>query len=322
MLDLTPYRKLLEEQLPEVSRNKEPNELYEPIGYILKLGGKRLRPILTLLAADAYGNADAALNQALAVEVFHNFTLIHDDIMDNAPLRRGKETVHEKWDLNRAILSGDAMMIQAYDLLIRKQEGKAAELFKVFNKVALEVCEGQQFDVNFETGQNITQEDYLNMIRLKTSVLLGAALELGAIVSEAPSADRKYLYDFGVKLGIAFQIKDDLLDVYGDPEKFGKQVGGDILANKKTLLMLHVIENAQGDDTTELNTWLAQNGNPEGKVKAVTQLFTKLGAKEHASTVMNDYYNQAMHALGNTSMAEDKKQGFTGFADWLMHRDY
>jgi geranylgeranyl diphosphate synthase type II len=322
MLNLTPYRNLLEEQLPLVSGGLEPVELYEPIGYILKLGGKRLRPILTLLAADAYGNADAAINQALAVEVFHNFTLVHDDIMDNAPLRRGKKTVHEKWDLNRAILSGDAMMIQAYDLLIRNQEDKAASLLKVFNKVALEVCEGQQYDVNFETGKNISQEDYLNMIRLKTSVLLGAALELGVVVANAPEADRKHLYDFGVKLGIAFQIKDDVLDVYGDPEKFGKQVGGDILANKKTLLMLHALEKAQGDDADELNSWLVRQDTPNKKVEAVTQLFTKLGAKDHATKVMDEYYKQAMTSLEKTSMTNDKKQGFIGFADWLMHRDY
>lgn len=322
MLNLTPYRELLEERLPGVSEGLEPVELYEPIGYILKLGGKRLRPILTLLAADAYGSADEAINQALAVEVFHNFTLVHDDIMDNAPLRRGKKTVHEKWDLNRAILSGDAMMIQAYDLLIRNQEDKAASLLKVFNKVALEVCEGQQYDVNFETGENISQEDYLNMIRLKTSVLLGAALELGVVVANAPETDRKYLYDFGVKLGIAFQIKDDVLDVYGDPDKFGKQVGGDILANKKTLLMLHAMEKAKGDDALELQQWLGRQDASEEKVAAITQLFTKLGAKHHATKVMEEYYMHAMASLEKTSMNEEKKQGFIGFADWLMHRDY
>jgi len=309
--------------LPQLNYPKEPNELYEPIRYILSLGGKRLRPVLTLLAADAYGDWQPAIPQALSVEIFHNFTLVHDDIMDDAPLRRGKQTVHEKWDINRAILSGDAMLIQAYEQLVQCKQEHIAPLMRAFNKVALEVCEGQQFDVNFESSEAIKEADYIIMIRLKTSVLLGAALQFGAIVSNAPATDQEQLYQFGVDLGIAFQIKDDWLDVYGDPEKFGKQVGGDILSNKKTLLMIHALKTATGEQADELQQWLITSDQPDAKVKAITTIFTETGAGEKAQESMNSYYKKAMLDLSNcTEMPADKRRSFEEFAKWLIERDH
>lgn len=323
MNNIKPFQEAILSSLGKLDYPQKPNELYEPIRYILNLGGKRLRPVLTLLAADAYGNWQQAIPQALSVEIFHNFTLVHDDIMDNAPLRRGKETVHEKWDVNRAILSGDAMLIQAYMQLVKCKQEHIAALMDAFNKVALEVCEGQQFDVNFEESSAIVEEQYIEMIKLKTSVLLGAALQFGAVVSNAPEEDQQHLYDFGVKLGIAFQIKDDWLDVYGDPEKFGKQVGGDILANKKTLLMIHALETAQSDQLNELNKWISTSNKPQQKVKEVTQLFTHLGAGEKAKEVMNRYYEDSLKSLENCrAMPSSKKANFETFANWLMERDH
>jgi geranylgeranyl diphosphate synthase type II len=323
MNNIKPFQEAILSSLANLDYPQQPNELYEPIRYILNLGGKRLRPVLTLLAADAYGNWKQAIPQALSVEVFHNFTLVHDDIMDDAPLRRGKETVHEKWDINRAILSGDAMLIQAYMQLVKCDQQHISSLMDAFNKVALEVCEGQQFDVNFEESITISQDQYIEMIRLKTSVLLGAALQFGAIVSNAPEQDQQHLYDFGVKLGIAFQIKDDWLDVYGDPEKFGKQVGGDILANKKTLLMIHALETAKGDQQLELNKWLDTHDQPTQKVKEVTELFTQLRAGEKAKEVMDRYYRDSLESLAKCSaMPNEKRANFETFANWLMERDH
>ncbi|CAG0907532.1 unnamed protein product, partial [Cyprideis torosa] len=242
---LTQLQELVKTELKNIELAKEPKGLYEPVSYILALGGKRLRPVLTLLSCGMYSDPKRALPQALAVEVFHNFTLIHDDIMDDAPLRRGKQTVHEKWDINTAILSGDVTLVKAYQLLSDCNPTKLLALLELFNKTAVEVCEGQQLDVDFESKDDVSEEEYIRMIQLKTSVLLGCALQMGAIVGGASEEDANNLYQFGLLLGTAFQIKDDLLDCFGDPDIFGKQVGGDIIANKKTLLLIHAKNEAQ-----------------------------------------------------------------------------
>lgn len=253
-------------------------ELYEPCGYMLGLGGKRIRPALLLMGFELFRDeVETALPAAWALELFHNFTLMHDDIMDAAPLRRGKPTVHTKWNTTAGILSGDVMLIYAYRFIGRAGSPElVARLLNSFNRIATEVCEGQQLDINFETRTDVSIPEYLRMIELKTAVLLGAALEMGAICGGANSADIEHLYQFGRNAGIAFQIQDDLLDTYGDPEKFGKQVGGDILQNKKTLLVLKTMEIAAADDLAELNAWMKTGAeDPEKKVTAVRAIFDR-----------------------------------------------
>ena len=245
MIDLKKYTALIDEELGKIGLPNSPEQLYDPLRYFLKLGGKRIRPMLTLLSAELFGSTAAnAMPQALCIEVFHNFTLIHDDIMDEAPLRRNQQTVHEKWNRDVAILSGDVLMIKAYQLLGEIEPRLLPAAFELFNRTAIEVCEGQQMDMDFEERSDVSIDEYIEMIRLKTSVLLGCALEIGSIVAEASDKDRAAIYDFGQHIGIAFQIQDDILDLYADPDKFGKQVGGDVIANKKTLLHLTALKNA------------------------------------------------------------------------------
>ena len=258
MQQLKLYLSLLEKEISKQKYGKQPASLYEPIRYLMSLGGKRLRPMLALLSYSLYKNdAKAIVPYAVAVEAFHNFTLMHDDIMDKAPLRRGKQTVHEKWNVNTAILSGDVMLVKVYDMFLGIEPEKLKVVLKAFNQCAAEVCEGQQWDMEFETTDRVTEAEYINMIRLKTAVLLGFSLELGAILADAPEEDRKALREFGTNIGIGFQLKDDLLDAYADPEKFGKQVGGDIIANKKTFLLIKAREKAQGKTKKQLDEWLA-----------------------------------------------------------------
>ncbi len=260
---------------------ESPSELYTPIDYILSLGGKRIRPLLSLLSFGMFQkNPESILKQALAIEVFHNFTLMHDDIMDQAPLRRGKPTVHEKWNANVAILSGDVMLVKAYDLLMDTEPALLPEILRLFNQTAAEVCEGQQFDMNFENLSEVKEEEYIQMIRLKTAVLLGCALKMGAILGGANETESNKLYEFGVNVGVGFQLKDDLLDVFADKAKFGKQVGGDIISNKKTFLLIKAKELAQGKDAEELSYWLDQlDFDKEMKVNAVKAIYEKLGIK-------------------------------------------
>ncbi len=271
---------------------KSPRELYDPITYILSLDGKRIRPLLSLLSYGIYkSNPEAILSQAAAVEVFHNFTLMHDDIMDDAPLRRGKEAVHVKWNKNVAILSGDVMLVKAYDLLLPSQTATLGEVIRLFNKTASEVCEGQQFDMNFESLETVQEEEYLTMIRLKTAVLLGFALQLGALLAGAEDGDAQKLYDFGVNIGVGFQLKDDLLDVYADQAKFGKQVGGDIISNKKTFLLIKALELAKDEDKKNLIYWLSLTDFDKAeKVTAVRGIYDKLGIKELTESKMNSYF--------------------------------
>jgi geranylgeranyl diphosphate synthase type II len=301
-----------------------PAELYEPITYILALGGKRMRPALLLMACDLFGgDVEDALPPALAIEVFHNFTLMHDDIMDNAPIRRGKVTVHEKWDKNVAILSGDVMLIEGYKLMMQVRENILRQVLDIFNATAVGVCEGQQLDMTFETSDNISIDEYINMIRLKTAVVLGGALKIGALIGNASQADADLLYRFGEQLGIAFQLQDDILDVYGNPEKFGKQVGGDIISNKKTYLLIKALELVKGEQANRLNNLLTVNDfdNAE-KVAAVTDIYNQVNVRQYAETAMQEYAEKAFEALEKISLPEESKQYLRSFADGLLVREY
>ena len=320
--DLKALIGLINNRLTEHSYGEQPNELYEPIRYLMSLGGKRLRPVLVLLAYKLFkDDHEGILDQALAVEVFHNFTLMHDDIMDDAPLRRGKQTVHEKWDSSTAILSGDVMLVRAYDLLL-DAPGDLRAIIKAFNECAAGVCEGQQFDMNFETMSSVTEEDYINMIRLKTAVLLGFSLQFGAMLAGASEASTKALYKFGVDIGIGFQLKDDLLDVYADQEKFGKQVGGDIISNKKTFLLLKALELANDEQKTQLTQWIDKKEfDSAEKVEAVTAIYDQIGIKELTLAKMNEYFNKGFESLDKIEVAEERKIGLKSFAQYLIERD-
>ena len=321
MLALRDYTVLIEKELERIDFPSSPSNLYDPLRYFLKIGGKRMRPILTLLGAEAFGVDKAkALNAALAIEVFHNFSLIHDDIMDDAPLRRGQETVHEKWNNNIAILSGDVLLVKAYQLIAKNDPQSLPEILAIFNRTAVEVCEGQQMDMDFESRDNVSIEEYIEMIRLKTSVLLGCALETGAIVAGASNNDAKLIYEFGQQIGIAFQIQDDILDLYADPEKFGKQVGGDVISNKKTLLLLKAFEIANETQTAELNALVAEQ-DLVLKVKAVRALFDDLGVREICKGIMIDHYNKAKLAMNQLSITDESKKPLLELAAYLMERE-
>ncbi|MCE7058032.1 polyprenyl synthetase family protein [Algoriphagus sp. AGSA1] len=303
---------------------KSPRELYDPITYILSLDGKRIRPLLSLLSYGIYkSDPEAILSQAAAVEVFHNFTLMHDDIMDDAPLRRGREAVHVKWNKNVAILSGDVMLVKAYGLLLPTPAEKLGEVIRLFNKTASEVCEGQQFDMNFESLETVKEEEYLTMIRLKTAVLLGFALQLGALLAGAENDDAKKLYDFGVNVGVGFQLKDDLLDVYADQSKFGKQVGGDIISNKKTFLLIKALELAKGEDKKHLDYWLSLDGFDKAeKVRAVRAIYDKLGIKELTEFKMNSYFQTGFAQYDRINFQnEDYFDELKKLTQDLIHRE-
>jgi len=300
-----------------------PAELYEPIRYIMSLGGKRMRPLLVLLAYRLFKkDSETIIDQAISVEVFHNFTLMHDDIMDKAPLRRGKATVHEKWNSNVAILSGDVMLVKAYEILIQAPSGNLKEILNAFNNCALGVCEGQQLDMNFETNAVVQEEEYLEMIKMKTAILLGYSLQLGAMLAETTSEQAKMLYDFGCDIGIGFQLMDDLLDVYADQDKFGKQVGGDIIANKKTFLLIKALELAKDEQRKELNHWIgAVSFNNIDKIEAVTEIFNQIGIKELTEKKMNTYFEQGFKSLDNLSIPAEAKQPLVNLVDFLINRD-
>ena len=316
------YRSLFIEYLEGYAQLRQPENLYNPILYILGLGGKRLRPVLTLMTAEVFnGSYKNALDAALSVEVFHNFSLIHDDIMDDAPLRRGKETVHEKWDLNTGILSGDAMLIMAYQLFENYEPQTFNDLAKLFSKTALEVCEGQQYDIDFETRQDVTVAEYLKMIEYKTAVLVGAAMKMGAIVAKASPEDQNLIYDFGRNLGLAFQLQDDYLDAFGDPETFGKQVGGDIIENKKTYLYLKALEFSSDDTRTELLDWFTQQpGDTSKKIEAVKYIFESSGASEATKSAIEAYTNKAFAVLDRLSISDEKRFLLRTFGEQLMNR--
>lgn len=310
----------IENELKHVGFDQSPQTLYKPAEYLLSIGGKRLRPLLTLLSCGVFSNPLKAMPQALAVEVFHNFSLMHDDIMDDAPLRRGHETVHEKWNVNTAILSGDVMLIRAYQLLANCNNETLPKVLKAFNKMATEVCEGQQMDMDFETRDSVSEAEYIQMIQLKTSVLLGCALQLGAWVGGANDEEANHLYQFGLLLGTAFQIKDDLLDCFGDPKKFGKQVGGDIVANKKTLLLIHAKSKSRQGSLEELNYWINIQGKQhEEKIEAIKNLYIQLGTKDYAEERGREYYKMALAHLDQIDST--KKQPLYQLAEQLLYRE-
>ena len=302
--------KLIEQEINKQTFGSQPKSLYEPIRYILSLGGKRLRPLLAMLSYSLYKNdPEKIVKYAITIEAFHNFTLLHDDIMDKAPLRRGKATVHEKWNVNTAILSGDVMLVKVYDQFLDLEGNVLKEVLRIFNQCAAEVCEGQQWDMEFETKTRVTEAQYIEMIRLKTAVLLGFSLELGALLANANSEERQALKDFGTNIGIGFQLKDDLLDVYADKNKFGKQVGGDILANKKTYLLIKAKEKARGKDKQELEQWLAaKKFDKQKKVKAVTALYNKLGISQLTERKIEEYFSIGFQNLDRLKNSPQKQQ--------------
>jgi len=322
MLTIEKYQQTFIEYLKSYSTLKQPKNLYEPIQYILNLGGKRLRPVLTLMTAETFNcNYNEALNAALSIEVFHNFSLVHDDIMDAAPLRRGQKSVHEKWNINTGILSGDAMLIMAYQLFENYEADTFQALAKLFSKTALEVCEGQQYDVDFETRDDVTVDEYLKMIEYKTAVLVGAAMKMGAIVADASEEDRDNIYEFGKNLGIAFQLQDDYLDAFGNPETFGKQVGGDIIENKKTYLYIKALENSnQSSKETLIKLYESSPENITTKIETVKQFFISSGSVEATKKAIENYTKKAFEVLDAINISEDKKEVFKIFGNSLMNR--
>lgn len=325
MSSITQYQQLIEESLKEKKYGSSPKELYEPIEYMMKLGGKRLRPVLVLVGYSFFGSdLKKAINPALAIEIFHNFSLVHDDIMDEAPLRRNQSTVHKKWNGNTAILSGDAMLVKAYQELCKCDINLLPALLNIFSDTALKVCEGQQLDMNFEKQSRISIPQYLKMIELKTAVLLGASLKTGALVGGADEKNAQSLYDFGKHIGIAFQLQDDILDVYAATEMFGKQRGGDIIANKKTYLLLKALEMSESNKYVkeELQQWInAPHFNPGEKVEAITGIYNFLNIRELAKKEMERHYKTAFDILENMSVDTEKKQELVFLTESLKARE-
>ena len=317
------YQEFISDYLQSQSKNKEPKNLYEPIHYILQLGGKRMRPILTLMSAEVFdADYEKALPAALAVEVFHNFSLVHDDIMDAAPLRRGNVTVHEKWDINTGILSGDAMLILAYQYFEEYEPMIFQALAKLFSKTALEVCEGQQWDVDFESRSDVTIPEYLKMIECKTAVLVAAAMKMGAIIAKTSDENADLIYDFGLNLGLALQLQDDYLDAFGNPETFGKQVGGDIIENKKTYLYLKAMEFASPNEKEELvHLFSIHPEDNSDKITSVKQIFHSSGAAQATQKAIEDFTLKAFETLDKMNVSLDKKAMLTNFGENLMKRN-
>jgi geranylgeranyl diphosphate synthase type II len=324
MEKLEAYKQKINHFLAEENFKKQPSNLYGPIHYTLNLGGKRLRPVLTLAACDLFsGNVDDALQPAIGIEIFHNFTLLHDDIMDDAPQRRGKETVYKKWNSNIAILSGDTMFALAYSYFNSVENRILPGVLETFTHTAIEVCEGQQYDMDFESREDVTISEYLEMIRLKTAVLLGASLKIGALVANAPADQAKLIYDFGVNAGLAFQLKDDWLDAFGNEEKFGKSLGGDIAANKKTYLYLKCLEKASPADSKKLiKLFSGQQPEPAVKIGRVLDLYEKYQVNKESTREMEYFFNLALKAIKNISAHQGKKESLIAYAEWLYKRDY
>lgn len=313
------YLDTVNQAIAAIPYPEQPSQLYEPIAYHMALGGKRVRPVLVLMACDALGGEeDVALDAALGVEMFHNFTLLHDDVMDNADVRRGKPTVHRRWNSNTAILSGDTMLTLATQFIARTGNKAVMDLF---NKTAIEIYEGQQWDMDFEDRNDVTVDEYINMIRLKTSVLLGCALKTGALLADGTEEDCDILYDAGVNMGLAFQLQDDLLDVWGDPKTFGKEIGGDIMNNKKTFLLINAMQLATGDDADELRHWLNDPYTTrDDKVPAVTALYERLGVRQLAQDAIADYNARAVDLFGRVKISDEDKQAFIDLANRLAGR--
>lgn len=314
--------KMVNEALEQLPYDRKPASLYEPIRYVLSLGGKRIRPVLMLMAYNLWkDDPERIMMQALGLETYHNFTLLHDDVMDNADMRRGHETVHKKWNANQAILSGDTMLLQAFERIESCEPDKLQEVFKVFLVTAYEIGEGQQFDVEFETRNDVTEEEYIEMIRLKTSVLLACAVKIGAILAGASKEDADSIYKFGEQIGLAFQLQDDLLDVYGDPKVFGKNIGGDITSNKKTYMLINAVNRANAQQREELMRWIdAKTFDREEKVKAVTRLYDEIGIRQLCEQKMEACYEIGLEHLAKVSVSDERKAILKAYAASMMKR--
>jgi geranylgeranyl diphosphate synthase type II len=313
----------INQYLDTMPYDRQPKRLYEPIQYVLSLGGKRIRPTLMMLAYNLYQeDPEKILPQACALETYHNFTLLHDDLMDKADVRRGHPTVHVKWDANTAILSGDTMLLMAFQRMMQCPEDKLQAVLDVFTETTLEIDEGQQYDISFETRNDVREEEYIEMIRLKTSVLLACALKIGAILGGASKADAENLYKFGEQIGLAFQLQDDFLDVYGDPKVFGKAIGGDILCNKKTFMLINAFNKADESQRKELEQWVnAVNPDPQEKIAAVTTLYNNIGINRLAEERIRYYFNESRKYLDAVQVPEERKQELRVYADRMMKRN-
>lgn len=322
MLSLEEYRTLANDEIAAIPYPATPNGLYEPIAYTMDLGGKRLRPALVLMACEAMGgDVKKAVKPAVGLELFHNFTLLHDDVMDNADVRRGKPTVHRRWNDNTAILSGDAMLTMSSQYVAQVDPAVLPEMMRLFNQTAMEIYEGQQYDMDFEVRNNVTIEEYIDMIRLKTSVLIGCACKMGALIAGASEANAQALYETGLYLGLAFQLQDDVLDVWGDEATFGKAIGGDIMNNKKTFLLIGAMQKAQGDDANELRRWINNDyALRSEKVPAVTALYERLGMREAADEAIKRYDDMAFEALSKVEMSDEAREAFVQLIKGLVGR--
>lgn len=309
--------------IDELNYEKDPKSLFDPIEYILSLGGKRLRPILAYMASNLFSeDIEKTTAPAIGIEIFHNFSLLHDDLMDNASIRRGEPTVHVKWDANTAVLSGDAMLIDAYKYMTKVDTAVLPVILDIFTTTAMQVCEGQQYDMDFEKRLNVKESEYIEMIRLKTAVLLAASLKIGAIMANANEEDANRLYDFGINIGLAFQLKDDLLDVYGNPIDFGKNIGGDILCNKKTYLLIKALENSDEINNATLQHWItADSFDPEAKINAVKEIYDDLKLEILTDKLIQKYYLAALNCLSEVNVSEEKKQQLLIYTNNLMNRE-
>jgi geranylgeranyl diphosphate synthase type II len=324
MLTATEILNLVNDSLEHLPYNRRPQSLYDPIKYVLSMGGKRIRPTLMLLSYNLFrDDPESILSSACAIETYHNYTLLHDDLMDNAVLRRGHQTVHERWDANTAILSGDSMLVLAYQRMAQCREDKYKPVQDLFTETALEIGEGQQYDMEFESRSDVTEDEYIEMIRLKTSVLLACALKMGALLADASATDADLLYKFGEQIGLAFQLQDDYLDVYGDTKVFGKAIGGDIVSNKKTYMLINAFQRADAADGQELKHWTElKDFDPQEKIAAVTRLYNKMGIDRLALAKIEHYFDESRKYLADVSVPDDRKRELSTYAERMMHRNY
>jgi len=314
---------LVNDYLAQLPYDRKPHSLYEPVEYILSIGGKRMRPVLMLMAYNLWReNPEDILMPAVGLETYHNYTLLHDDLMDNADMRRGHQTVHRRWDANKAILSGDSMLVLAYQRIAQVPDQKLPAVLSLFTETALEIGEGQEYDMTFETRNDVTEDEYIEMIRLKTSVLLACAMKIGALLADAPQEDADRIYRFGEQVGLAFQLQDDLLDVYGDPVVFGKAIGGDITSNKKAYMLINAVNRANATQRQELDRWIAaRDFDRQEKVNAVTRLYDEIGIRQLCEQKINYYFNLANQTLNEVNIPENRKQALRDYMDELLHRD-
>jgi len=323
MLNSSEILKLVNDFLAQLPYERKPKSLYEPVEYVLSIGGKRIRPVLTLMGYNLWKeDPERILMPAVGLETYHNYTLLHDDLMDNADVRRGYPTVHRKWDANKAILSGDSMLVLAYQRMQQVPADKLPAVLELFTETALEIGEGQEYDMTFETRNDVTENEYIEMIRLKTSVLLACALKTGALLADAPQEDADRLYRVGEQVGLAFQLQDDLLDVYGDPKVFGKAIGGDITSNKKTYMLINAYNRANDEQRKELEHWIgAKEFNRQEKVAAVTRLYDAIGIRQLCEDKINYYFQQASQTLSEVNVPEERKAHLRQYMDELLHRN-